>query len=523
MSLGLGSRTNGTGLRPDPSPASASEFDIRVVREAALNVKYPEFGATGSGNSNDTQAFVGAIGTAAERASSLGEQVEVIVPPGVYSLDYLRPKAGVHLNLTEATLKQRIDRGVADGPFVYLPETQLLGDYYGTYDDIKITGGFLDPDGKECHGTFVRMLWTRGLWIDGLEILDYAPPAAGNGLSGTIAMWLGGQNGYVNVRTRRRDYGEAIHNDGLHIVHGQGWRLYGDIESGDDAVVLGGETTASLVAQPDPIRDVVGQAVVDTTRGCAFKAYIPSGADPSDDWAVSDVDYTVVGRSGTDRNGGVALIDLVPGAVAADERMRRITVRATLDVGSGDHDGTNAYGVYLQAAKDCQVEGYMDFTDGSSPFDLVHSRASEDVDVLVKADSAHAFVTDIATSTGIHLIDSLRRQDSNTYTPTLTNTTNIDSSSANEGRWVRVGDVVHVSLSVDVDPTSTGATVLEMSLPVPSNFGSVRDCSGTGCAVGADQACAVRANVANDRAELNYSAASSASREISVIFSYEVI
>jgi hypothetical protein len=71
---------------------------------------------------------------------------------------------------------------------------------------------------------------------------------------------------------------------------------------------------------------------------------------------------------------------------------------------------------------------------------------------------------------------------SGTYTPTLTNTTNVASSTASSCQYMRVGNVVTVSGQVDITPTSAGAiTVLGVSLPIASNLSAGRNCCGTSC------------------------------------------
>lgn len=69
--------------------------------------------------------------------------------------------------------------------------------------------------------------------------------------------------------------------------------------------------------------------------------------------------------------------------------------------------------------------------------------------------------------------------DYGTYTPTLTNTTNITGSSAYQAQYMRVGNVVTVSGKVDIDPTTT-ATVAElrMTLPIASSMGADNLCAG---------------------------------------------
>lgn len=93
---------------------------------------------------------------------------------------------------------------------------------------------------------------------------------------------------------------------------------------------------------------------------------------------------------------------------------------------------------------------------------------------------------------------------SGTYTPTLTNVTNIDASTAFVTQWIRVGNVVMVSGRVDVDPTVASGWVLGVSLPIASNFASVQQCTGTGCADrsagGGNPEISIEADSVNDRA-----------------------
>ena len=60
---------------------------------------------------------------------------------------------------------------------------------------------------------------------------------------------------------------------------------------------------------------------------------------------------------------------------------------------------------------------------------------------------------------------------SGTYTPTLTNTTNISSSSVTSASYIKVGNIVHVTIGLTVAPTTGGAnTVLQFTLPTASSL-----------------------------------------------------
>jgi hypothetical protein len=71
-----------------------------------------------------------------------------------------------------------------------------------------------------------------------------------------------------------------------------------------------------------------------------------------------------------------------------------------------------------------------------------------------------------------------------TYTPTLTNTTNITSSTVNRATWTRIGNSVTVNLAIQINPTSASgaATTLRISVPIArtTNFSSADNGSGVG-------------------------------------------
>lgn len=73
---------------------------------------------------------------------------------------------------------------------------------------------------------------------------------------------------------------------------------------------------------------------------------------------------------------------------------------------------------------------------------------------------------------------------SSTYTPTLTNSTNVAASTTGACQFMRVGNVVTVSGQISVDPTAAAVlTVLLISLPVASTFSSSRSAGGSAASV----------------------------------------
>jgi enamine deaminase RidA (YjgF/YER057c/UK114 family) len=69
---------------------------------------------------------------------------------------------------------------------------------------------------------------------------------------------------------------------------------------------------------------------------------------------------------------------------------------------------------------------------------------------------------------------------SGTYTPDLTNVTNVAASTRGACQYMRVGNTVTVSGQISIDPTTAGAdTVVRMTLPIASNFSTTsRACGG---------------------------------------------
>ena len=110
-----------------------------------------------------------------------------------------------------------------------------------------------------------------------------------------------------------------------------------------------------------------------------------------------------------------------------------------------------------------------------------------------------------------------------TYTPTLTNVTNISSSTAHECVYMRVGNAVTVSGKVDIDQTSPGVIELGISLPVASNFTDDSDLAGVGDGdVHGDEPMYLKADVANNRASLNANDTHTSNHSHRFIFTYQV-
>lgn len=84
------------------------------------------------------------------------------------------------------------------------------------------------------------------------------------------------------------------------------------------------------------------------------------------------------------------------------------------------------------------------------------------------SNSGNGWTAPYATTGALAALPTL---DSGTYTPTITAVANIDSTTAQTARYLRVGANVTVFGTVTVDPTSINTiTTLRVSLPIASNL-----------------------------------------------------
>lgn len=115
---------------------------------------------------------------------------------------------------------------------------------------------------------------------------------------------------------------------------------------------------------------------------------------------------------------------------------------------------------------------------------------------------------------------------SGTYTPTLTNVTNVDSSISSVAQWMRVGSTVTVSGRVDIDPTVGGSTLtrIDLSLPVASNLGAATNLCGAGGTFQTPITTAlITGDTVNDRASFQFYSNGTASIACAYTYTYTVI
>lgn len=114
--------------------------------------------------------------------------------------------------------------------------------------------------------------------------------------------------------------------------------------------------------------------------------------------------------------------------------------------------------------------------------------------------------------------------DAGTYTPTVTNGTNVAATTAYSCQYMRVGSVVTVSGKIDIDATATGALLVGLSLPITSAIANDNEIGGTISSGGSQNLDgAIRGDATNDRAEITMDVPSSASFSYYFTFTYRIL
>lgn len=110
------------------------------------------------------------------------------------------------------------------------------------------------------------------------------------------------------------------------------------------------------------------------------------------------------------------------------------------------------------------------------------------------------------------------------WTPYVINTTNISTSTAYEGQYIRVGNVVHCSMAISITPTAAGACELRIDPPVvpSSNFADAYAGSGVGAVYAISLSGAVNSVPATKKLQLRFLAPATTAREWRLTFSYKL-
>jgi hypothetical protein len=167
---------------------------------------------------------------------------------------------------------------------------------------------------------------------------------------------------------------------------------------------------------------------------------------------------------------------------------------------------------------------------GGQSGEYYHLKSADYTDLTDAGSSAlhyHSSDRDRTNHTGTQAISTLSDLPtlaSGVYTPTITDTTNVAVSTEYECQYMRVGSVVTVSGKVGIDPTTTGATVMGMSLPIASNFATTQQCAGTAAnQVSGDNTATIEADTTADTAVFKFTAISTTDQIYYFSFTYQII
>lgn len=112
-----------------------------------------------------------------------------------------------------------------------------------------------------------------------------------------------------------------------------------------------------------------------------------------------------------------------------------------------------------------------------------------------------------------------------TYTPTLTNVSNMTDLTPSVCQWLRIGNVVTVSGVIVGSVTTTDVlTSFRMSLPVSSNFSAETQCGGSAVALGiAPEAYGIAGEITANLAQAAWNSVTTGVINMSFSFTYLVV
>lgn len=191
------------------------------------------------------------------------------------------------------------------------------------------------------------------------------------------------------------------------------------------------------------------------------------------------------------------------------------------DDGTIGHQGPIAN--FGNGASTAGVIGILEDTDNGTNYTRF-TVGVQSADITYTLPTALPAVTSalITTSTGTMGTLALAQ---GTYTPTLSNTTNVAGSTAYVTGYYRVGGMVTVSGKIDIDATLAASTATELgiSLPIASNLVGEEDAGGAAVSDSvASLSARIKADATNDRVSVVFKALSLANDSYSFEFSYQV-
>lgn len=350
---------------------------------------------------------------------------------------------------------------------------------------------YMDTDGSFKAASGAIEINSTGIIFDNSAGALYFKDSGGSISSGTIVWGAGGNNFTVDNRHPGggHEFSVAVALPNIETMYmsfkenpsiAKNLRLYLDGGTAGSSIVMGtsnviyANTPGHVVTQFNGTLDDTDFRVSGDNELDLF--YIDASAD----------------RVGVGTNAPGAKLDVRGGAIFNE---------AGADVDFRIEGDTDANLFFLDASTDrvgigtntpsakLNVEGHAVFNDlgadmdfrieGDTNANLFFLDASVDaIGIGTNTPDTNALL-DIAGGIKVDSIVNDTGLAADTYTPTLTNTTNIAASTAHVTLYERIGNHVHVSGVVEVDATTAGvACVMKVSLPVASDFTATEDASG---------------------------------------------
>lgn len=376
-----------------------------------------------------TTDMTSAIQTLINQASTLGAGLptgryyRLDFPNATFGITGLLLQPNVFYNFgTAKFLKLTDGSSVPTNSMLRTVDTQLNGSYYGSYDNIRISGGVFDTNHHTCPAQVLRFENVRDFVADGMTVI-HTPECTG------WAAQIGGQR--VRITNSTILGGTELNQDGWHVTHGDSIILSGlYAASGDDALAVGIDKTSAGAETWDNeglTNLTVNGFVAASTKATGVKIYY--GLDTSTNMPFNGIRGTInnvvvrglVGVGGLLRNGGVYIVDTTKltlltsasgssltlnanytgptdtgcflifdtGAVrgagfvsgsptvtlnssvtagtavqqVCPSRIQNIDIDGNLMVGSALNDGSTPFGLFVQGATNVRYRGTMQFTD----------------------------------------------------------------------------------------------------------------------------------------------------------------
>ena len=297
------------------------------------------------------------------------------------------------------------------------------------------------------------------------------------------------------------------------------WNAPAALTKTDDTNVtltLGGSASTALLNAASLTLGWTGQLAA-TRGGTGFGSY-----------AVGDILYADTTTSLAklpDVATGNALISGGVGVAPAWGKIGLTThVTGTLPVGNGGTGTATAFtagSVVFAGASGVYTQDNTNFfwDDSNNRLGIGTAAPACSLDVTGGIQTSQTTVTSPATTDGNIF--------SGSYTPTLTNTTNIASSTASTLYYTRVGNVVAVFGRVNITATATGNTLLGISLPIASALTTNGQVAGMGSLTSSTVANntfgRINADATNDRAQFQLNSTLTTNQTYSINFTYVVL